>query len=92
MTTIEKPLVVIRITNHKGNKVKYERYNDGLRYPIEQPYTPTFRHAKFTLPSGKKKCERFAGDATDEQVLSGVQRRYTNFRFILNTQTLNQNG
>lgn len=76
------PEIEVFITRHKGNTVKYERYNDGLRYKLDQPFTPQFKHAKFTLPSGKNKCERFSIETFDSTILDAIAKKYSNFRFF----------
>jgi hypothetical protein len=81
-----KEVLTITIKRWVGNLVKYERYNDGLRYPLDQPYREKGASAKFRLPSGKGKTEIFAYDATNEQILEGMKRRYSNFDFVLSSE------
>ncbi len=73
-------MIEVWIKDWVGNKVKWERYNDGLRYPIDQPYRPSGRNAHFRLPNGKKKCEKFWPDITDEEILLQLNKKYANFR------------
>ena len=79
----KRPLIEVIIKRWKGNMVRFERYNDGLRYPIDNPYREAGANAKFRLPSGKAKCERCSDELTDEQILTYVQKKYSNYRFVL---------
>lgn len=75
----ELPGIEVFVTRHKGNTVKYERDNEGLRDKLEKPYTPEFKHAKFTLPNGKKKCERFTITTFDTTILEAIRKKYSNY-------------
>jgi len=66
-----------------GDWVRFERYNDGLRYPIDEPYQKKGSTVRFVLPTGKKKTEMFLYEETDDQILAAVQKKYSNFKFTL---------
>lgn len=76
-------IVELFIVEQKGNEVKYERYNDGLRYKLDQPYTPTWKRAKFRLPNGKPKNETYDVKETDENIIAHVCKMYSNYKFTL---------
>jgi hypothetical protein len=78
-------VIEVTITNHVGNLVRYDYYNDGSRGLLDVPYRPRYKHAKFRLPSGKPKCERFGNDLTDELILQVLSKKYSNFKFINNS-------
>jgi hypothetical protein len=74
--------ISVEISQHIGNVVKYEVNNEGTKDPVT-PFRRRWKHAKFKLPSGKKKCEVFPYDKTPEEILSAVQKTYSNFKFKL---------
>lgn len=90
--TAEEITIEIRITNHVGYSAKYSydcygnkdrNVNGGQRF--------YYRHAKFRLPSGKPKCERFGGDVTDEQIFSSITKKYSNLKATFILQSLISN-
>lgn len=86
----EKELIEITVKRCVGSTVLYDRDNEGLRERLDQPYTPKWTNAKFKLPSGKKKCERFPYDFTKDQILEGLRRRYSNFKDLFFIQQSKQ--
>ena len=76
-------IITITIKKCVGNLVTQEVYNDGLKYPIDKPYRPRWQNAKFRLPGGKPKLEVFSNDRTPEEILTAVQKKYSNLKFKL---------
>jgi hypothetical protein len=76
--------ITINIKRWLGDWVRFERYNDGLRYPIDEPYQKKGSTARFVLPTGKKKTEMFSYESTNEEILAAIQKKYSNFKFTLN--------
>ena len=83
MNKATEPAVGITIKHCVGNLVKYERDNEGLRDKLAQPYRPKWINAKFRLPSGKPKIERFSEGTTDEEILSAISKKYSNYKFFI---------
>ncbi len=82
--------IEVTIKRVVGSLIKYERDNEGLRDKLEVPYRKKWANAKFTLPSGKKKCEEFGYEQADEEIISMLNKRYSNFRnlFAIDKTTL----
>lgn len=76
-------LIEITIKHCVGNKVKYERDNEGLRERLPQSYRPKWINAKFRLPSGKPKLEMFSDGTSAEQILAVIQKKYSNYKFVI---------
>ena len=84
MTKANELALGITIKHCVGNLVNYERDNEGLRDKLAQPYRPKWINAKFRLPSGKPKLEMFKEGTSDDEILSAIQKKYTNYKFIIN--------
>jgi len=73
-------MIEVQIKDWIGTIVRWERDNEGLRERVAQPYRPSGRNAHFRLPNGKKKCEKFWADITDQEILLQLHHKYSNFR------------
>lgn len=85
--------IEIRITQHRGANAKwdYDYYGDRTRAEGYGGYY-YYQHAKFRLPSGKPKYEKFSDGVTSEEILAAIQKKYSNFKFVLSTtESLNPN-
>lgn len=74
-------LIEIRITTHRWKEPKwsFDSSYDRYRNP-DYGLSGYYKHAKFTLPSGKKKCLRY-GDIPDDQIIADIAWRHQNLKF-----------